>query len=178
MTGAGSGARGSPLPVTWRSLPPDQGRHAMPGSHGKRRAAIVIVLATSLVLFLETATAQTANAIGYRGRLQKMINNTREHHGLRVLRVDLSFTRDAMRHTLRMVKANDVFDPPNLDRFLSDEPWKRIGASVSGCAGSLRDLHRAWMRHTAHRVIMLDPRLRRIGIGVVKDRSKNICGRG
>jgi uncharacterized protein YkwD len=150
----------------------------MPGSHGKRRVTVVIVLATSLVLFLETASAQTANAIGYRGRLLKLINNARERHDLRVLRFDRSLSRDAMRHTYRMVKANDVYDPPNLETFLSDEPWERIGASVSGCAGSVWGVHRAWMRHAAHREIMLDPRLRRVGIGVIEDRTKNLCGRG
>ena len=150
----------------------------MPGSHGNRRAAVVIVLVTSLTLFLEAASAQTANAVGYRGRLLKMINNVRERNDLRELRIDRSFSRDAVRHTRRMVKANDVFDPPNLATFLSDEPWRRIGASVSGCASSVRGVHRAWMRHTAHRVIMLEPKLRRIGIGVIRDRSRNICGRG
>ena len=150
----------------------------MPGSHGKRRVTVVIVLATSLVLFVETASAQTANAIGHRGRLLKLINNVRERNDLRELRIDRSFSRDAVRHTRRMVEANDIFDPPNLDTFLADEPWERIGASVSGCAGTVRGLHRAWMRHAAHRVIMLDPRLRRIGIGVITNRSRNLCGRG
>jgi uncharacterized protein YkwD len=150
----------------------------MPGSHGKRRAAVVIVLATSLVLFVETASAQTANAIGHRGRLLKMINNVRERHDLRELRIDRSLSRDAVRHTRRMVEANDIFDPANLDTFLSDEPWEVFGASVSGCAGTVRGLHRAWMQHAEHREIMLDRRLRRIGIGVVKVRSQNICGRG
>src|SRR5262245_11094040 len=150
----------------------------MAGSHGKRRAAAVIVLLTTLMLFLETASAQTANAVGYRGRLLKMINNVRERNDLRELRIDRSLSRDAVRHTRRMVKANDVFDPPNLATFLADEPWERIGASVSGCAGSVRGVHRAWMRHGSHRDIMLEPKLRRIGIGVIKDRSRNLCGRG
>lgn len=150
----------------------------MPRSHGKRRAAIVIVLATSLVLFLETASAQTANAIGYRGRLLKMINNVRERHELRELRIDRSLSRDAVRHTRRMVEANDIYDPPDLATFLADEPWERIGASVSGCAGTVPDLHRSWMRHAEHREIMLDARLRRIGIGVIENRSTNLCGRG
>jgi uncharacterized protein YkwD len=150
----------------------------MPGSYGKRRATVLIVLATALVLFLETVSAQTATAIGYRGRLLKMINNTRERHDLRELRLDLSLSRDALHHTYRMVKANDVFDPPNLADYLADEPWERLGASVSGCAGSVWGVHRAWMLHKAHRVIMLDPRLRHIGIGVVENRSRNLCGRG
>lgn len=150
----------------------------MPAAIGKRRVAIAIVIATALMIFLETASAQTANAIGARGKLLKMINNVRERNDLRELRIDRSLSRDAVRHTRRMVEANEVFDPANLDAILSDEPWERIGASVSGCAGTVRGVHRAWMRHAAHRDILLEPRLRRIGIGVITDRSRNICGRG
>lgn len=150
----------------------------MPAAIGKRRVAIAIVIATALMIFLETASAQTANAIGARGKMLKMINNVRERNDLRELRIDRSLSRDAVRHTRRMVEANEVFDPANLDAILSDEPWERIGASVSGCAGTVRGVHRAWMRHAAHRDIMLEPRLRRIGIGVITDRSRNICGRG
>lgn len=150
----------------------------MPAAIGKRRVAIAIVIATALMIFLETASAQTANAIGARGKLLKMINDVRGRNDLRELRIDRSLSRDAVRHTRRMVEANEVFDPANLDAILSDEPWERIGASVSGCAGTVRGVHRAWMRHAAHRDIMLEPRLRRIGIGVITDRSRNICGRG
>lgn len=150
----------------------------MPAAIGKRRVAIAIVIATALMIFLETASAQTANAIGARGKMLKMINNVRERNDLRELRIDRSLSRDAVRHTRRMVEANEVFDPANLDAILSDEPWERIGASVSGCAGTVRGVHRAWMRHAAHRDILLEPRLRRIGIGVITDRSRNICGRG
>jgi uncharacterized protein YkwD len=150
----------------------------MPGRNGKRHAAATVALATTIALALGTAFAPHAGALGYRGRMLKMVNATRERHDLRRLRIDRSFSRDAVRHTRRMVTQNRVFDPPNLADYLADEPWEEIGASVSGCAGSLRGLHRAWMRHRAHRVIMLEPKLRRIGIGVIKNRSRNICGRG
>ena len=150
----------------------------MPGRNRKQHAAATIALTTTIALAFGTASAPDAEALGYRGRLLKMINATRERHDLRTLRIDRSFSRDAVRHTRRMVEANSVFDPPNLAHFLADEPWEEVGASVSGCAGTLRGLHRAWMRHDAHRVIMLEPKLRRIGIGVIKERSKNICGRG
>jgi uncharacterized protein YkwD len=150
----------------------------MPGRNGKRHAAATVALATTIALALGTASAPDAGAEGYRGRLVKMVNATRERHDLRRLRIDRSFSRDAVRHTRRMVTQNRVFDPLNLADYLADEPWEEIGASVSGCAGTLRGLHRAWMRHHAHRVIMLEPKLRRIGIGVIKNRSRNICGRG
>lgn len=150
----------------------------MPGRERRRQAVAVVALATTLTIVLGTAFAPTATALGYRGKLLKLINAARERHDLRELKIDRSFSRDAVRHTHRMVEQNQVFDPPNLDTLLSDEPWELIGASVSGCAGSVRGVHRAWMRHAAHREIMLDRRLRRIGIGVIQDRSSNICGRG
>lgn len=149
----------------------------MPGRE-RKHAVAVVALAMTLTIGLGTVFAPTATALGDRGKLLKLINAARERHDLRELQIDRSFSRDAVRHTRRMVEQNEVFDPPNLDSFLSDEPWERIGASVSGCAGTLGGLHRAWMRHDAHRVIMLEPRLRRIGIGVIKDRTQNICGRG
>jgi uncharacterized protein YkwD len=144
----------------------------------RRRAIALIVLTTTLSLALGTALAPAASALGHRGKLLKMLNVVRERHGLRELRIDPSFSRDAVRHVRAMVRANRVYDPPNLDTFLSDEPWQQIGASISGCAGSLRGLHRAWMRHHSHRVIMLEPRLRRVGIGVIENFSANSCGRG
>ena len=150
----------------------------MPERNVRRRAISVIVLTTALSLALGTALAPAASALGSRGKLLKMLNAVRERHDLRRLEIDPSFSRDAVRHVRAMIRANRVFDPPNLDAFLSDEPWERIGASISGCAGSLRGLHRAWMRHHSHRVIMLEPRLRRVGIGVIKDLSANSCGRG
>jgi uncharacterized protein YkwD len=150
----------------------------MPERQGKRHATAVIAITTILTLALGTALAPSATALGYRGKLLKMINNARERHDLRELKIDRSFSRDAMRHTRRMVKRDRVFDPRNLDTFLSDEPWEELGASVSGCADSLRGVHRAWMQHAAHRVIMLEPKLRRIGIGVIENRAENICGKG
>jgi uncharacterized protein YkwD len=150
----------------------------MPGGGRKRHAAPVVALTTTITIVLGIAFEPMAGALGDRGKLLRRINAARERHDLRELRMDRSLSRDAVRHTRRMVKQNRIFDPPNLDTLLSDEPWERIGASVSGCAGTLGGLHRAWMRHAAHRVIMLEPRLRRIGIGVIRDRTRNICGRG
>jgi uncharacterized protein YkwD len=143
----------------------------------RRRAIAVIAVTAALWLILGTALAPAASALGHRGKLLRMLNAVRERHGLRELRIDPSFSRDAVRHVRAMVRADQVYDPPNLDTFLSDEPWQQIGASISGCAGSLRGLHRAWMRHHSHRVIMLEPRLRRVGIGVIQNFSANVCGR-
>lgn len=140
------------------------------------RRVVVLALTTTLVLgaFVAPASAGT----GYRARILHLVNATRAKHDLRKLRIDRSLSRDAMRHTRRMVRRNLLYDPRHLDRMLRDEPWRRVGSSVVGCADSLFRLHRAFMRDAPHRAIILDRRLRRIGIGVIKVTKKNRCGRG
>ena len=136
------------------------------------------MITASTILTLGIALAPAAEATGgFVSRVLHLVNATRVAHNLHTLRVDASFSRDAMRHTRRMVAQDAIYDPRNLAEMLQDEPWDEVGASVVGCADTLRALHRAFMHHAEHRVILLNPKLRRIGIGVIKDDSANQCGR-
>ena len=136
------------------------------------------MITASTILTLGIAFAPAAEATGgFVSKVLHLVNATRVAHNLHTLRVDASFSRDAMRHTRRMIAQDAIYDPSNLAEMLQDEPWDEVGASVVGCADTLRALHRAFMHHAAHRVILLNPKLRRIGIGVIKDDSANTCGR-
>jgi uncharacterized protein YkwD len=137
---------------------------------------LIVTLTTILTLSVAFAPAARAGS-GYRSKLLRMVNATRSSHDLHRVRMDRSLTRDALRHTRRMIDEGAIYDPLNLTRILQDEPWDDVGASVVGCADSLRGLHRAFMHHAAHRDILLNGRVRRIGIGVVKVDSSNACGR-
>jgi len=137
---------------------------------------LIVTLTTILTLSVAFAPAARAGS-GYRSKLLRMVNATRSSHGLHRVRMDRSLTRDALRHTRRMIDENVIYDPLNLTTILQDEPWDDVGASVVGCADSLRGLHRAFMHHAAHRDILLNGRVRWIGIGVVKVDSSNACGR-
>ena len=143
---------------------------------GRPHMTLIVTLTTILTLSVAFAPAARAGS-GYRSKLLRMVNATRSSHDLHRVRMDRSLTRDALRHTRRMIDENAIYDPLNLTRILQDEPWDDVGASVVGCADSLRGLHRAFMHHAAHRVILLNPQVRRIGIGVVKVDSSNACGR-
>jgi uncharacterized protein YkwD len=142
----------------------------------KPRSTVIVTVSAILVLGIAFAPAALAGT-GYRSKVLRMVNATRSHHGLHTLRIDTSLSRDAMRHTRRMIADNAIYDPRNLARILQDEPWDDVGASIVGCADSLRAVHRAFMRDAPHRAILLNPQLRRIGVGVVKDDSVNACGR-
>ncbi len=137
---------------------------------------LIVTLTTILTLSVAFAPAARAGS-GYRSKLLRMVNATRSSHDLHRVRMDRSLTRDARRHTRRMIDENAIYDPLNLTTILQDEPWDDVGASVVGCADSVRGLHRAFMHHAAHRDILLNGRVRWIGIGVVKVDSSNACGR-
>ena len=142
----------------------------------KPRRTVVVTVSAILALGIAFAPAALAGG-GVRSKMLRMVNATRNHHDLHTLSIDSSLTRDAMRHTRRMVASNAIYDPRNLTRILQDEPWDDVGASVVGCADTLSALHHAFMRDPAHRVILLNPRLRRIGIGVIEVDSGSACGR-
>ena len=142
---------------------------------GRLRGAAIFALTTFLLLGSAVTPARAGG--GAKAKLLRLVNATRSNHDLHKLRIDRSLSRDAMRHTRRMISRNSIYDPRNLSKMLEDEPWEEIGASVVGCADSLRGLHRAFMRHAAHRVILLEPKLRRIGIGVKEVDGGNACGR-
>ena len=143
----------------------------------KPRRTMVVTVSAILALGIAFAPAARAGG-GVRSKVLRMVNATRDHHDLHPLRMDRSLTRDALRHTRRMITRNAIYDPPSLTltRILQDEPWDNVGASVVGCADTLSALHWAFMHDPPHRDILLNPRLRRIGIGVVEVDSQNACG--
>jgi hypothetical protein len=77
-----------------------------------------------------------------------------------------------------MLRQDPIFDPPNLEEILSRYPYEDMGAAAVGCDATLRRLFRALMRSHVHRSILLDGRLRWVGIGVRQADGANRCGRG
>jgi uncharacterized protein YkwD len=138
------------------------------------RALAVLAVAASLLL----GSAIPAEAGGSRGTLLELINETRAQHDLRALRLNRALSGDAMRHTRRMVRQDRIFDPPDLEEILGPYPYDDVGAAAVGCETTLRRLHRSLMRSDVHRGILLHPRLRRVGIGVLRVDEANQCGRG
>jgi uncharacterized protein YkwD len=140
------------------------------------RRAMILTLAFVTIVVLFTVVAPAAQA-GFRGRVLRMVNNTRDNHDLHLVKIDRSLTRKALRHTRKMIADGAIYDPRNLSRILRGEPWSTVGASNTGCAGTLPSLHRALMHSPEHRAIILNKDVRRIGIGVIKENARNACGR-
>jgi uncharacterized protein YkwD len=145
-------------------------------SGGWLARAVILTLTFVTIMVVSSALAPTAEA-GYRGRVLRMVNNTRDRHDLPLVKIDRSLSRKAMHHTRRMIADDAIYDPQNLTRILRGEPWTTIGASNVGCGGTLRSIHKAFMHSSAHRANILNRDVRRIGIGVIKDNTQNACGR-
>jgi uncharacterized protein YkwD len=141
------------------------------------RAIAVLALAATLALGAVGAPPARAGG-GDRGTLLELVNETRARHDLRPLRLNRALSRDAKKHTRKMVRQDRIFDPPNLEEILSPYPYDDLGAAAVGCDTTVRRLHRSFLRSDVHRGILLDPRLRRVGIGLLRTDGANHCGRG
>ena len=95
------------------------------------RMGPILIFTTILTLVVAFAPAAHAGS-GYRSKLLRLVNATRNNRDLHRLRIDRSLSRDALRHTRRMIGENAIYDPRNLTTILQDEPWDDVGASVVG----------------------------------------------
>jgi uncharacterized protein YkwD len=139
------------------------------------RRTLLVTVSAILALGIAFAPAALAGG-GVRSKVLRMVNATRDNYGLHTLSIDRSLSRDAQRHTRHMIANNAIYDPTNLTRILQDEPWDVVGASAVGCARTLSALHSAFMHDPVHRAILLNSKIRRIGIGVIEVDSANTCG--
>jgi uncharacterized protein YkwD len=139
------------------------------------RAAVVAVLAGSLLFGALGVPA--AEASPTQRQLLGIINRIRENHDLRTLGLTKSLTDDARKHTRKMIRRGELFDPPRLAEILEPYPWNSVGADVVGCHESLQKMVRQWMGEGFHRSIILNPDLRRAGLAVVFVDGKSACGR-
>jgi uncharacterized protein YkwD len=135
---------------------------------------IVLTLAVALAALLALAPAASAGPrlnASEREVIQRL-NDVRAQHGLRALRPAWGLNRAADRHSRDMLAA-DFFDHPSSDGTPFDQRVRRyakagiVGETLAslpdrnGGAGTVVDI---WMNSPSHRAIVLDARLKRIGL--------------
>lgn len=133
----------------------------------------MLVLSTLLL----SVIAGFALARTYRGRLLHSVNVARRNHDVRPVRLNVRLSREAVRHSRRMLRSNRLYDVRNLYDVLEPYDWDRYGGAVVGCGTKLHAIHRAFMHHAAHRRIIVQRRARRVGIGVVRSQGRTSCGK-
>jgi len=112
-----------------------------------------------------TAAPASASTADKAQRFVEKINNARQEHGLRPLEVGPRITEVAKEQARRMANRDYLFHNPSLTSDIGN--WSKIGENV-GVGPGVKSIHHAFMTSPAHRDNILDPRYRRVGIGVVE----------
>ena len=133
------------------------------------RKLLILVLVVA-VLVVATGPGARASAASRRDRMLSLLNQTRRNHGLPVFRLNLDLSYRTLLHSRRMAEQNRIFHTANLYRAVRQWAPTTWGENV-GSARWLRRVRNAWMQSGGHRVNILNPRFRRIGIGVAKGRG-------
>jgi uncharacterized protein YkwD len=133
---------------------------------------LVRVIAGPLVLALTlTIPAQAANAGGRSQRFQnemlRLVNQTRDAHGLNAIHLNRRLSRDSWRHSVAMGRRYVLFHTSNLWDLVRPYDARTWGENVA-YAGTLRRVEQLWMGSNHHRVNLLNPAYRSAGIGVVR----------
>lgn len=144
------------------------------GNRRARRATLVLLILATLVFWVSAGPAQAT----LRSRYRHMINNSRDKHDLRAVKLNLRLSNDATSHTRRMIRRGKLFDVRNLADLLDPyEGFKRYGGAIVGCGDSLPDMHQKLMHHAYHRKIILSGKVRFVGIGTIAVSGRSGCGR-
>ena len=97
-------------------------------------------------------------------RFARKINATRSRHDERVLNLDPQLSRVARKHTREMVNHKVLFHTPDMTMRRRVTNWEILGENV-GARGTVRVLHRTFMRSPIHRHNILRGGFRYVGVG-------------
>jgi uncharacterized protein YkwD len=125
-----------------------------------------------VVAVLVTGTSSPAHAddVSRRDKMLHLLNQTRRSHGLPVFRLNRDLSHFAWQHSKRMSERNLCFH--TLDLYGAVRPYSpSIWGENVGAAGTLLRVRTLWMGSSGHRANLLNVRLRKIGIGVVRARG-------
>jgi uncharacterized protein YkwD len=126
----------------------------------------VVALVATLFVTAPSAPAQASVRTNQRDRLLKLVNASRERHGLRPLRLDSALSDYAYRHSDNMCADFSLYHSTTLTaRITSTTSASWWGENIA-FAGSLKGIRRLWMRSAPHRENILNPHYRHAGVGV------------
>jgi uncharacterized protein YkwD len=137
------------------------------------RIVLTLVAATAALLAIAPAAQAGARLNAVEREVIQRLNDQRSQRGLGTLKPAWGLNRAADRHSKDML-ARDFFDHPSSDGTPFDTRVRRFAKAgiVGETLASLPDrsdgaaaVVDVWMNSPAHRAIVLDPRLKRVGVG-------------
>jgi uncharacterized protein YkwD len=137
-----------------------------PMTHRKLPILVVVVA----VLVAGASSSVHASVLPPRVKMLRLLNQTRRSHGLPIFRLNASVSYRASLHSKAMARRNGLFHTVNLYDAVRAYRPSAWGENVA-MGGSLRRVRTLWMRSAGHRANVVNPRYRRIGVGVVNARG-------
>jgi len=137
------------------------------------RIAFIVAATLCAVLALAPAASAGPRLNATEREVIQRLNDARAQHVLGALRPARGLNRAADRHSRDML-ARDFFDHPSSDGTPFDQRVRRFArasmvgetlASLPDRRGGAATVVHIWMTSPAHRAIVLDPRLTRVGVG-------------
>jgi uncharacterized protein YkwD len=138
----------------------------------RRFSIAAVALVCSLLLSTVVADRADAGVVAQdRAEMLRLTNAAREKEDLRLLKLDLSLSKYARRHSRGMANQDRLFHTANLSAKLRGKKWKVGGENVA-YGSSLKQIQRAFMGSDAHRANILKQAYRYAAIGVVRSDGK------
>jgi uncharacterized protein YkwD len=128
--------------------------------------ALVLITAALATPGAASAGARTPSA-EMRWTMFHLVNKARRSHGLDPLAMNARLSKTAYRHSVKMANRATVFHTADLYDTVRRYRPSRWGENV-GMAGTVRQLHRAFMRSAEHRANILGNAYRKVGVGIVR----------
>lgn len=97
----------------------------------------------------------------------RLVNLTRNSHELHTVRVNAHLSREAWDHSIQMSRRYLLFHTSNLWDLVQPYDARTWGENIA-YAGTLRRVEQLWMQSYEHRINLLNPAFRSVGIGVVR----------
>jgi uncharacterized protein YkwD len=110
--------------------------------------------------------ARPPGPIELRDKMLAIVNRSRMNHGLPGLRPDANLCVEALGHTRKMAEEDRLFHTPGLAVLITEAGGTAFGEDL-GKGRGLLGIRDAWLEHPDTRLILLDPRFRRAGLGVL-----------
>lgn len=101
-----------------------------------------------------------------RDRVLALVNRSRHSRGLPRLRLNFGLSREALRHSRDMARVDAISHTSNLAALIRGVGGTVFGEDV-GKGRAMVGIRDAWLRRPETRSILLDPRFRRVGLGVI-----------
>lgn len=133
----------------------------------RRRPAAAFLLVFLLVSGFATDQARAGESAQSRDVMLQLTNESRVDHDRDLLALDRALSRYALAHSRAMAEDGELSHTVDLAAVLEGRDWS-IGGENVGVAGSLVDLHAAFMGSRPHRRNVLRTDFDHTAIGVVK----------